>query len=159
MKTKLVIVITSIVAASLIFTTTQSSSAVTYSGHDGSVDKYLSKVKVEPYKNKKDLWVYLIKACATDRTLAVAGVILKSDIDTKVLGVNKNIRKGDCSSYGAVMNAKDGKTLGAELIEKHEALDRMQQILDDINTKNKVQKELAKKEYSELRQMTGFMLR
>lgn len=159
MNNKLTILIVSILVTGLIFSAYQPSKAVTYYGHDGSVDKYLSKVKVEQLKGKKDYWAYIVKACASDRTLGVAGVILKSDIDQKVLGVNKNIPKNGCSYYGAVMKAKDGNTLGAELIEKHEALARMQQINSDLPSMNKIQKQLALKEYSDLRTITGFLLR
>lgn len=159
MNTKLTAVITSAVIASLIFSVYQPTNAVTYTGHDGSVTKYLTKAKVEPYKGKKDTWVYIVKACATDRTLGVAGVILKSDSDTRVLGVNKNIAKGQCSQYGAVMNAKNGQSLGAELIEHHQALDKMQKTLKDFPKMTKTQRDLAMKEYSQLQAMTGYMLR
>jgi hypothetical protein len=157
-KTKLAVIVT-LVAAGLIFAVYQPSNAITYAGHDGSLDNYLSKAKVEKYKGKKDLWVYIVKACATDRTLAVGGVILKSDIDSRVLHVDKNIGKGKCSYYGAVMNAKDGNTLGAELIEKHEAVAKMQQLLKDMPKMSKVQKQLAQKEYSELQRMVGYYLK
>lgn len=157
MKAKLLALIASISVASLLFAVTQSGDAQTYYGHDGSLDKYLSKTEVKKLKGKGDLWAYIVKACATDRHLAVAGVILKSDIDTRVLGVNKNIRMGDCSYYGAVMNAKDGKTLGAELIEKHEALDKVQQLLKDFPSMTKSQKQKAMNEYIQLQTMIGFM--
>lgn len=138
MKTKLTIIIISIVAASLLLTAYQPSNAVTYYGHDGSVDKYLEKVQVKKLK-KGDFWSYIVRACATDYTLGVAQIILKSDSEQVNLGVNKNIPKGKCSAFGAVMKAKDGSTLGAELIEKHEAIDRMQSILNNMpKSSNKI---------------------
>lgn len=125
MKKLIIVVVISVIVASLFLSTQQPSDAQTSSSTYGYVDNYLTKVKVEKMKHGS-LWAYIVKACATDRHLAIAAVVLKSDIDEKFLGVNKNLRKGDCTYYGAVMNAKDGKTLGAELIEKHEALEKLQ---------------------------------
>ena len=64
------------------------------------------------------LWNYTVKVCANDYPMAIHSVILKSDMDKQVLGFNKTIKKGDCTYAAAVMKAKDGKTLGAELIQK-----------------------------------------
>ena len=148
MKIKLT-VIASLTIASLLFAVYQPGNAVTYYGHDGSVDDYLTKTKVEPFKGKQGYWVYIVKACADDYNLGVAAVILKSDLDTKVLGVNKSIKKGECSHYGAVMKAKNGNTLEAELIERHEALEKYNQILNDMSGKSiKEKKELRKELYS-----------
>jgi hypothetical protein len=148
MKTKLT-VIASLTIASLLFAVYQPGNAVTYYGHDSSVDDYLTKTKVESFKGKQGYWVYIVKACADDYNLGVAAVILKSDLDTKVLGVNKSIKKGECYHYGAVMKAKNGNTLGAELIERHEALEKYNQILNDMSGKSiKEKKELRKELYS-----------
>lgn len=125
MKKSIIIVLISVIVTSLFLSTQQPGDAQTSSSTYGYDDKYLTKVKVEKLK-QGSLWAYIVKACATDRHLAIASVVLKSDIDEKFLGVNKNLRKGDCTYYGAVMNAKDGKTLGADLIEKHEALEKLQ---------------------------------
>ena len=133
MKKKLTGITVSVIAVTLLLTAYQPTNAQYYYGHDGSIDKYMQKVKVEPFKGKKDFWVYIVKACATDHSLGVAGVILKSDIDQKNLGVNKNIPKGKCSHYGAVMKAKDGSTLGAELIERHEALSEVSSLKNSLN--------------------------
>jgi hypothetical protein len=157
LKTKILTLFASIAVASLLFAATQSGAAQTYYGHDGSLDKYLSKSEVKKMKGKGDLWAYIVKACATDRHLAVAGIILKSDIDSRVLGVNKNIRMGDCSYYGAVMNAKDSKTLGADLIEKHEAVEKSQKLLNELPSMTKSQKQKAMYEYLQLQTMLGFM--
>lgn len=143
----------------LIVSSNDQSEALTYTPHDGSVDDYLKKIKVSPYSNKKDTWTYIVSACATDRTIAVAGIVLKSDIDKVTLGVNKNIPKGECSYYGAVMKAKDGKTLGAELIQKHEALSRMEQIIKDSPKMTKSTRDSAMSEFNQLFQMTGFIPR
>ena len=148
MKIKLT-VIASLTIASLLFAVYQPGNAITYYGHDGSVDDYLTKTKVEPFKGKQGYWVYIVKACADDYNLGVAAVILKSDLDTKVLGVNKSIKNGECSHYGAVMKAKNGNTLEAELIERHEALEKYNQILNDMSGKSiKEKKELRKELYS-----------
>ena len=157
MKTKLTI-IASLTIASLLFAVYQPGNAVTYYNHDGSVDKYLTKAKVEPYKGKQGYWVYLVKVCADDHNLGVAAVILKSDIAKKELGVNKTIKKGDCSHYGAVMKAKDGNTLGAELIERHEALERYNEILTELPDKSIKEKKELRKELSFYRYMLGGMV-
>ncbi len=127
MKTKLAI-LASIVAAALVLSSYQSGSAVQYEPDD----EYITKVKVEPYKGKKDLWVYTVKVCAEDKRLRVVEVILKSDMAEIREGVNKSIPKGKCSFYGAVMKAKDGSTLGAELVEDHEARDKISQLKSEI---------------------------
>lgn len=155
MKTKLTAIIASLTIASLLFSVYQPGNAVTYYGHDGSVEEYLTKTKVEPYKGKQGYWVYMVKACATDYNLGVAAVILKSDIAKKELGVNKTIKKGECSHYGAVMKAKDGNTLGAELIERHEALDRYNEILSDMAGKSIKEKKDLRKELYSYRAMLG----
>lgn len=141
MKRLLIAVLISVVATSLFLSTQQPSDAQTYSSTYGSDDKYLTKVKVEKMK-QGSLWAYIVKACATDRHLAIAAVVLKSDIDEKFLGVNKNLGKGTCTYYGAVMNAKDGKTLGADLIEKHEALEILQKTPMNSKLKENVIREL-----------------
>jgi len=150
-------IIASLMITSLLFVVTSSTSnAVPYYNHDGSVDPDLIKTKVEPYKGKKDYWIYMVKACAVDNNLAVSIVTLKSDIDQKVLGVNKTIKKGDCSSYGAVMKAKNGSTLGASMLERNEAIERMQELIDGDN------KHMSKSEKSELSRLqfvTGVYLR
>lgn len=154
MKTKLSL-IASLTIASLLFAVYQPGNAVTYQGHDGSVDDSLTKVKVEPLKGRQGYWVYLVKACATDYNMAVASVTLKSDIATKELGVNKTIKKGDCVTYGAVMKAKDGNTLGAELIERHEALQKFNEALNSDASKNKSVEQKRQKEITKYRIMLG----
>jgi len=155
MKAKITI-IASFTIASLLFSVYPPSNAITYYNHDGSVEEYLTKIKVEPYKGKKDYWVYKVEACATDHNLAISIVTLKSDIDEKVLGVNKTIKKGDCGHYGAVMKAKDGATLGASMLERHEAVERMQEIIEGDS------RHMSKAEKSELNRLqfvTGMYLR
>jgi len=154
---KLGILTSSILITGLTLANFQQGNAIQY--NDGSVDEYLTKVKVEPYKGKNDLWVYIVRACATDHNLAVTEVILKSDIDQKVLGVNKTIAKGKCLSFGAVMKAKDGNTLGAELIEKHEAISKMQNLINDMPNLTKNEKKSAWKELIHLIATTGLIPR
>ncbi len=155
MKTKITTIIASITIASLLLSVYQPGNAVTYYGHDGSVDNYLTKAKVEPFKGKQGYWVYIVKACADDYNLGVAAVVLKSDLATKVLGVNKSIKKGECSHYGAVMKAKNGNTLGAELIERHEALEKYNQILNDMSGKSISEKKELRKELHSYRTILG----
>ncbi len=65
-------------------------------------------------------------------------------MEEKVLGVNKTIVKGNCSIYGATMKAKDGGTLGAEMIERDEAIKRIHELVEGDN------KNMSKKDRSEL---------
>jgi hypothetical protein len=155
MKKKLIGLAASILAISLIFSSVKSTEAISYYGHDGSVSEYLEKVVVKPYSNKKDTWVYIVKACATDHNLGVAAVVLKSDIDREQLGVSKSIVKGNCSHYGAVMKAKDGDTLGAELILTHEALEKYQGLVKSIPEKSTQDIKSTMKEISFYRSILG----
>lgn len=155
MKTKLTTIIASLTIASLLFAVYQPGNAITYYGHDGSVDDSITKTKVEPYKGKPGYWVYLVKVCADDHHMGIAAVVLKSDIAKKELGVNKTVKKGDCSHFGAVMKAKDGNTLGAELIERHEAV---QKFIDTLNSNaklNKADQQERQKEITKYRVMLG----
>lgn len=93
-ENQICIVIISIIASSLILSSYQPSEAVSYVGHDGSVDKYLAKVTVEPFKGRNNLWTYIVSACSDSHPIALAGIVLKSDMEQQVLGVNKNIKAG-----------------------------------------------------------------
>ena len=159
MKKYLIGGFSSIVVFTLIFASIQSTEAASYYGHDGSVSEYLEKTVVKPYPGKKDTWTYIVKACATTHNLGVAGVILKSDIDQQVLGVNKSIAKGKCTFYGAVMKAKDGKTLGAELILTSQAVEKMEKILKDSHSVSDKERQTLMKEFIRLYTMTGLMPR
>jgi len=92
-KTLFILVLISMASTTLFLSTQQPTSAQTYSSSYGPDDKYLTKVKVEKIK-AGSLWAYIVKACATERHMAIAAVILKSDIDERLLGVNKNLGKG-----------------------------------------------------------------
>ena len=157
MKKQLIGGFASILVLTIVISSVQPTHAVSYYEPNSSVSKYLEKVVVKPYSAKKDTWSYIVKACATTHNLAIAGVILKSDIDQQVLGVNKIIKKGNCSQYGAVMKAKDGSTLGAELIQKHEAVQRMEQILKDKSSLSTIQRNTLMKEFMNLYTMIGIM--
>jgi len=102
----------------------QPSEAATYQPLDSDF-KYVEKRIAEPLKGRSGYWVYHLKVCATDHSLAIAEVVLKSDMEIIYQGVNKIIPKGDCSYYGAVMKAKDGKTLGYKITQKHEAVEQI----------------------------------
>ncbi len=80
-------------------------------------------------------------------------------MDKVVLGVNKNIKKGDCKTYGAVMKAKNGETLGGELIEKHEAVQKMIELQKHKSKLTKSQYQIAMKEWAMYFHMTGFNAR
>lgn len=156
MKKTLIIVLISMVSISLFLSTQQNSNAVTYPSYDGSVDKYITKVKVDKLKGKGDLWAYIVKACPDDRNIGIAEVILRSDVSERHLGVNKYLAKGKCSYYGAVMSAKDGKTLGAEIIEIHEALEKIQILEKGFSGMSKSQRSQAINEYIYYKTLTGF---
>ncbi len=128
MKLKLAAIITSIVAGGLLFAVNQPGEAATYTNADGTVEKYMTRIPPQPLAGHKGWWYYSVNVCATDYTMGIAGVVLKSDIDRQVLGVNKNLVKGSCQVFGAVMKANDGKTLGGELLEKHEVIQKMQDL-------------------------------
>ncbi len=155
MKQKIT-VIASLTIASLLFSVYQPGDAVTYYGHDGSIDEYMTKKTVKPYAGKSNLWTYIVEICATDRNLSIATVTLKSDMDERQSSGFKTIKHGECTIVGAVMKAKDSSTLGATMLEKHEAIQRMQELIDGDN-KNMSQKE--KSEMSRLQSVTGVYLR
>ena len=155
MKKKTTIV-ASLAIASLLFAVYQPGNAVTYYGHDGSVDEYMTKKTVKPYAGKSNLWVYTVEICATDRNLSISTVTLKSDIDEKHSSGFKTIKRGDCTVAGAVMKAKDSSTLGATMLEKHEAIQRMQELIDGDN---KNMSKAEKSELSRLQSVTGVYLR
>ena len=140
---------------SLVIAPLQNTEAASYVSGDGSVSKYLTKMKVEQYKKGSPYWSYIVKACATDYPLAVAMVDLKSDVEKVTLGVNKVIPKGQCSFYGAVMKANDGKTLGATLILKTDALTEAQNILAKLPSTT--QKDQSIKRLMELYTALGFI--
>ena len=145
--------------SSLLFPIYQSSdgaSSVSYAKHDGSVDQYMTKKVVKPYADKPDWWLYTVEICAKDRSLSVSTVTLKSDIDEKHSSGFKTIKRGDCTVAGAVMKAKDSSTLGATMLEKHEAIQRMQELIEGDN-KNMSKSE--KSELSRLQSVTGVYLR
>ena len=75
------------------------------------------------------------------------------------MGVNKSIVKGKCSFYGAVMKAKDGKTLGAELILTHQAIEKMEKILKDSQNVSETQRKDMMKEFMRMYAMTGLLPR
>lgn len=158
MKKRIALTITSILAMSMFFSVYQPTDAVPYYNHDGSVDEKMTKHTVEQLKNKKDHWYYAVKVCADKYTMGVAGIILKSDMDKKILTVDRNIKKGDCKVYGAVMMAKNGNTLGGELIEKHEAVQKMFELKKDITKLPKSQFKIVMEDWSMYRMMTGFYL-
>lgn len=90
-----------------------------------SDSKYVKEKIAKPYVGKTGWWVYMIKVCADVHTLGITEVIMVSDIETQYLGVNKAIPKGECSTYGAVMKAKNGNTLGYKITTSSEAAEKI----------------------------------
>lgn len=158
MKVKISI-ITSITIATLLLSVYQPSAAAPYYNHDGSVDDSLEKIMVKEFHKGENNWVYRVQVCADENPIRVTQMILKSDIDQKKLGVNKIIPKGECKSYGAIMKAKDPNTLGAEMVETHEAVEKMKQLLEDMPSMSKKDRKVAHKQLIELFVVTGFMPR
>lgn len=159
MTTKLMAVIASALISSLLLSAYQPGAAAPYYGHDGSVDDDLVKKMIKPLKGHADYWVYSVETCATDHAMRVSLVILKSDIDEKRLGVNKIIPMGECRSYGAVMKAKDPNTLGASLLEAHEAVEKMEKLLRDKKFMSKEDRKIAHHEIMQLFIATGVLPR
>ena len=159
MKKQIIGVFASVLVMTIVMSSMQTIDAISYTGHDGSLSKDLQKTLVKPYGNKKDYWSYIVMLCPTTHNMAVAEVILKSDSDKVVLGVNKVVRQGECSHYGAVMKAKDGKTLGAELVTKGEAVEKMIQILKDSQNMSSIQRDNMMSEFIRLYIVTGFLPR
>ena len=87
--------------------------------------KYVKERIVKPYPGKSGWWIYHLHVCADDYSLGIAEVVLSSDTETLYQGVNKAIAKGDCSTYGAVMRAKSGSTLGYRITTISEATDKI----------------------------------
>lgn len=98
--------------------------AATYQPLDSNY-KYLKYRSATPLPGHNGWWNYMLVICATDYSIPITEVVLQSDIQTVYLGVNKVIPKGDCSYYGAVMRASDGKTLGYKVTETPEAVDKL----------------------------------
>lgn len=157
MNKKIIFFALTAVVGSLITAPLQNTEAAPYVGGDGSISKYLTKAKVEQYKKGSPYWSYIVKACATDFPLAVAMIDLKSDVEKVTLGVNNVIPKGQCSFYGAVMKANDGKTLGATMILKTDALTEAQNILSKLPST--AQKDASIKRLMELYNTLGFIPR
>lgn len=157
MNKKIIFFALTAVVGSLITAPLQNTEAAPYVGGDGSISKYLTKAKVEQYKKGSPYWSYIVKACATDFPLAVAMIDLKSDVEKVTLGVNNVIPKGQCSFYGAVMKANDGKTLGATMILKTDALTEAQSILAKLPST--AQKDASIKRLMELYNTLGFIPR
>lgn len=87
--------------------------------------EYVKERIVKPYTGKSGWWIYMIKVCADKHNLGIAEVVFSSDMETRYLGVKKSIAKNDCSTYGAVMKAKNGETMGYKLTTTSEATEKI----------------------------------
>ncbi|MDH3618074.1 MAG: hypothetical protein OES14_05835 [Nitrosopumilus sp.] len=81
-------------------------------------DENIEILRLEPYRLLSNHWTYIVNVCATINNLDISEVILKSDIDEQVLGVNKTIEKGNCSSFGSIMKGIDKESFSAELVKE-----------------------------------------
>lgn len=98
-------------------------SAITYEKQTDF--QYVKERIVKPYPGKSGWWVYHLWVCASDYNLGIAEVVLSSDTEVLYQGVNKAISKGDCSTYGAVMKAKNPFTLGYKITTISEATEKI----------------------------------
>ncbi|MEM2160360.1 MAG: hypothetical protein QXN55_05330 [Candidatus Nitrosotenuis sp.] len=87
--------------------------------------QYVKERIVKPYPGKSGWWIYHLWVCADDYSLGIAEVVLSSDTETLYQGVNKAIQKGKCSTYGAVMKAKNPNTLGYKITTISEAAEKI----------------------------------
>jgi len=87
--------------------------------------KYVKEKIVKPYPGKTGWWIYHLWVCADEYNLAITEVVLSSDTETLYLGVHKSIPKDKCSSYGAVMKAKNSNTLGYKITTTPEAAEKI----------------------------------
>lgn len=117
---KLVVLLMALVVMASTFVHTD---AVPYEKQADS--KYVKEKIVKPYSGKSGWWIYILTVCADDHNIGIAEVILSSDTDIRYLGVNKSIAKGDCSTYGAVMKANNGNTLGYKITTSSEAVEKI----------------------------------
>lgn len=119
----------------IVGTSIHSGAAVDYDKQENF--KYVKEKIVKPYPGKSGWWVYHLWVCADDYNLGIAEVVLSSDTEKIYQGVNKAIPKGECSTYGAVMKAKNGNTLGYKITTISDAADKIvkskQGKLDGVN--------------------------
>lgn len=87
--------------------------------------QYVKEKIVKPYPGKSGWWIYHLWVCASDYNLGIAEVVLSSDTEILYQVVNKAIPKGECSTYGAVMKAKNGNTLGYKITTISEAAEKI----------------------------------
>ena len=141
MKKILTISIVSLIAAGLLSYIPVSYAEYKGQTYDVADEKYITK-KIEQYKGKKDYYTYFVKVCATDRPLAIAEVVLKSDTETFHTGNKSIISKGHCTMYGSVMKAKNPNSLGADLIQVHEALDMIKNYKFSKNPNKNIEQDI-----------------
>ena len=159
MNRKLMYVIASTLVSSLLFSAYQPSAATPYYNHDGSVDEGLEKILVKKLQRGDNNYWYRVQVCAENYPIKITQMVFKSDIDKVTQGINKMVPKGECKSYGATMKANDPNTLGAEMIEVYEAVEKMQQLLKDMPTMSKNDRKVAHHQFIELFVATGIMPR
>lgn len=146
-----------LITFSLVLATLPSGSAISYTGHDGSVDEYITKKKVEPYKGRPGYWVYFVEVCAENLPMKPAAVILKSDMSSlKMTGITL-MKPYTCQTFGSVMKAKNPDSLGAELIEQHEAIQHMKMLIAEKKGMSKSDHKQAMHEIMQYYQMVGFI--
>lgn len=118
------LIVVCLLAVSIITASTwMHANAVTY---EKQADfQYVKEKTVKPYPGKNGWWAYHLRVCASDYHLGIAEVVLSSDTDRLYQGVNKAILKGDCTTYGAVMKAKNPATLGYKITTISEAAEKI----------------------------------
>ena len=159
MNHKLMSIIVSTLVSSLLLSSYQPGTAAPYYNHDGSVDEGLEKILIKKLQRDENNYWYRVQVCAENNPIKITQMVFKSDIDKVAQGINKIVPKGECKSYGATMKANDPNTLGAEMIEMHEAVEKMQQLLKEMPTMVKKDRKVAHHQFIELFVATGIMPR
>jgi len=119
MNKKIIIGIASLILLSVIFLSVQSTDGESKMELSVLDDENIDVIRLEPYRQINNHWTYIVNVCATINNLDISEVILKSDIDEQVLGVNKTIEKGKCSSFGSIMKGIDKESFSAELVKEN----------------------------------------
>ena len=141
MKKIIAILVVSLIGAGLLSYIPVSFAEYKGQSYDAADEKYITK-KIDQYKGKKEYYTYFVKVCAKDRPLAIAEVVLKSDTETFHTGNKSIIPKGQCTTYGSVMKAKNPNSLGADLIQVHEALEMIKNYKFSKNPNKSIEQDI-----------------
>lgn len=117
MKKKIIVSFASILVVAIVFLSVQPTQGQSNFDPIVSSNENIELVRLEPYRLQSNHWTYIVNVCATSHSIDVDKVILKSDKDEQILGVNKTIEKGKCSPFGSIMKGIDSESFSAKIIE------------------------------------------